>query len=175
MRHAQFFTATILNWNYLLQEDCYKDIIIAALQHRVRLKQVRIYGFVIMPNHIHLLWLINPEIEVSDFQRDLMKYTAKEMIRLLKADKNETALERHTVGAKDRVIQIWERNSLSIDVFSLKVFNQKLTYIHNNPLQLKWQLVEDDPTKYIYSSAAFYEFGKDDFGMLTSFMDDYYE
>lgn len=175
MRHAQFFTATILYWNYLLSHNSYKDIIVHALQHRVKLKQVRLYGFVIMPNHIHLLWLINPEIKVSDFQRDFLKYTARQIILKLKSEGSQQTIEKHTVQSKDRTIQIWERNSLSIDVYSRSVFNQKLDYIHNNPLQLKWQLVENDPTKYRYSSALFYETGTDEFDMLIHFMDDFYE
>ena len=33
-----------------------------------------------------------------------------------------------------------ERNALSVDLFAEKVFLQKLNYIHNNPVQQKWQL-----------------------------------
>ncbi|MGZ3873593.1 MAG: hypothetical protein ACXVJD_11780 [Mucilaginibacter sp.] len=54
----QFFTATILEWKHLLKEDIYKDIIINSLTFLKKEKSIVVYGFVIMPNHIHLLWQI---------------------------------------------------------------------------------------------------------------------
>ena len=41
------------NWLPVLQNDYHKQIPIEAFQHRVVLKQVSIYAFVIMPNHFH--------------------------------------------------------------------------------------------------------------------------
>ncbi len=172
MRYTQFFTATILNWQKLLLPDTFKDIIISALKHRVEKKQVRIYGLVIMPNHIHLLWYIHPDIKREDFQRDLLKYTAREMIHTLKADGRDDIIQKHAVNDKDRKIQIWERNSLTTDIYSLEVFNQKLDYIHANPLQDRWQLAKET-TGYKYSSAIFYETGVDEFNMLTNYLEDY--
>jgi putative transposase len=42
---------------YLLADDAFKDIIISSLQFLVNDGRVIIYGFVIMPNHIHLVLL----------------------------------------------------------------------------------------------------------------------
>ena len=74
-------------------------------------------------------------------------------------------LQKLKVKDADRKYQVWERNSLSIEVFSQKIFNQKLEYIHNNPIQEKWKL---SPTQqeYKYSSALFYETGEDEFEIL---------
>ena len=55
-RHISFFTATILYWKKLLKPDKYKQIIIESLKFLVAEKRVQVYGFVIMPNHIHLIW-----------------------------------------------------------------------------------------------------------------------
>ncbi|HLX54440.1 MAG TPA: hypothetical protein VKR58_10885, partial [Aquella sp.] len=56
--HAQFFTATILEWKYLLEPDRFKDIIINSLLFLKNEKSIVVYGFVIMPNHIHLIWQV---------------------------------------------------------------------------------------------------------------------
>jgi hypothetical protein len=73
------------------------------------------------------------------------------------------------VKAADRKQQVWERNSLSINLYTANVFLQKLDYIHNNPLQPKWNLCKC-PEDYYYSSAKFYEMGgENDFGILTHF------
>ena len=46
--HAQFFTATVLEWKPLLKEDKYKDIIIESLRFLVKEKRVTVYAFVII-------------------------------------------------------------------------------------------------------------------------------
>ena len=74
------------------------------------------------------------------------------------------------VGAKDRNYQFWERNPLSVPLYSQKVVEQKINYIHANPLHPKWNLA-DQPQDYKYSSAAFYYTGKDEFGFLENYMD----
>ena len=57
-QYPQFFTATILEWKHLLEDDYMKDIIIESLSFLGKDGRVIIYGFVIMPNHIHLIWQI---------------------------------------------------------------------------------------------------------------------
>jgi hypothetical protein len=52
-QYAQFLTATILTWKPLLAEDAFKDIIISSLQFLVKDDRIKLYGFVIMPEHIH--------------------------------------------------------------------------------------------------------------------------
>jgi hypothetical protein len=72
------------------------------------------------------------------------------------------------VNAADRQYQVWERNSLSIDLFTEEIFLQKLNYIHNNPMQPKWNLATL-PEDYYYSSACFYATGQDEFDIITHY------
>ena len=96
-----------------------------------------------------------------------MKFTAQQFkFRLI--DNADPILQTFKVNSKDREYQFWERNPLSIDLWSPDVFMQKLDYIHNNPLQDKWKLCEF-PEDYKYSSAKFYENGDDEFDLLTHF------
>jgi len=165
--HPQFFTATILEWKNLLKEDEFKDIIIKSLQFLTNEKSIAVYAFVIMPNHIHLIWQIQDGFKRDKIQLRFLRFTAQQMkFKLLQTNKSK--LENYRVNAKDREYQFWERNALSIDLWSESVFMQKLEYIHNNPLQEKWQLAEF-PEDYRYSSAKFYETGYDEFGILTSY------
>jgi len=165
--HAQFFTATILEWKHLLRRDEFKDIVIQSLKFLVNEKSVVIYGFVIMPNHIHLIWHIQDGYTREKIQLRFLKFTAQQMkFRLM--DTGDPDLEQFLVNAKDRKYQFWERNPLSVDLWSSDVFDQKLDYTHYNPLQEKWQLAKT-PEDYRYSSARFYAAGIDEFGILTSF------
>jgi putative transposase len=173
INYLKFFTATILNWSHLLKPDKYKDIIIESLKFLVSDKRVVLSAFVIMPNHIHLVWRINKELKYENVQRDFLKYTAQEILRDLKKYHN-SRLKRFYVGAKDREYQIWERNALSINIFSEKVAVEKINYIHNNPIQERWELCEL-PEQYKYSSARFYTEGIDEWGILTHHSENYFD
>ncbi len=96
-----------------------------------------------------------------------LKYTAQKItFYLLENDKEW--LQQFKVDAKDRRYQIWERNPMSTDLYNHKTFLQKLEHIHRNPVQERWSLagiVEE----YNYSSARFYETGKDEWEFLTHY------
>ncbi len=165
--HTQFITITNYNWIPLLQNDKYKQVIIEALKQRVVKQQVTIYGYVIMPNHLHILWQIQDKIDSAIFQRDFLKFTARSILWLLKST-NNPILSKLIVDKKDRKYQIWKRDSLSINIYSEKVFLQKLNYIHNNPLKGKWKSVNNS-YEYQFSSAKYYDYGIDEFEILSHY------
>ncbi len=172
--YPQFFTATILEWKHLLKRDEFKQIIIESLSFLKNEGSVEINALVIMPNHLHLIWQIQNNFKQEKIQMRFLKYTAQQM-KFKLMDTADKMLNGFMVNAADRQYQIWERNSLSIDLWSEKVFilhrspfGQKLIYIHNNPIKDPWNLVVY-PEDYKYSSARFYETGIDEFGILTHY------
>ena len=54
-----FWTATIRNWIHLMKDDRFKQIVISSLEFLSDKGLVDIFCFVIMPNHIHLIWRVN--------------------------------------------------------------------------------------------------------------------
>ena len=75
----EFFTATCLNWQPLLLPDERKEIVMKSLKFLVNDKRIWLYGFVIMPNHIHLMWCKqNNWVEKSVMQM-FLKYTAQQI------------------------------------------------------------------------------------------------
>lgn len=161
----QFFTATILNWQHLLDDDANKDIIMSSLRFLVQQERVSVAAFCIMSNHIHLLWQIKPPHVLEDVQRDFLRYTSQQMIKEMRNHAPEK-LDTFRVDAKDRKYQIWERNALSIDVWTEDVLLQKLNYIHQNPVKAS---LCKTMTGYKYSSATFYDTGNDEFGVLSHY------
>ena len=164
--HVQFFTAVCKDWLPLLESDEAKEIIVKALRYQVKANHVKVAAFVIMPNHIHIIWRVQNECELEDVQRDFLKFTAKEMLSLIKSKEGNHGLKELFVGLKDRAFQVWKRNSMSIDLIHEWFFRQKFEYLHNNPCQPHWHLAAL-PEDYRYSSAHFYESGEDEFGFLT--------
>ncbi len=76
--YPQFFTATNLEWKKLLKPDKYKDIVISSMRFLVKDKRARIFSFVIMEIHIHLIWQMLPDNDPQAVQRDFLKYTARD-------------------------------------------------------------------------------------------------
>ena len=164
--YPQFFTATCLKWHWLLEQDSYKDIIIEDLRWLVNHGWIKLYAFVLMPNHFHYIWDNHPSLNYTKVKGGHLRNTAQKLKHNLILNREETLLEKFYVGAKDRAYQFWERNPKSIDLYTPKIIYQKLDYIHANPVQEKWNLCKE-PNDYIYSSAEFYETGIDRFGLLT--------
>ena len=129
-------------------------------------KWVEVNAFVIMSNHIHLIWQIQNGYERDAVQRNFLKFVSQTIQRDLQKN-HPKVLERFYVGAKDRKYQFWERNPLSIDLWTKEVFIQKMEYIHYNPVAAGLCAYPED---YKYSSAKFYATGKDEFGFLTHWM-----
>lgn len=165
--YPQFFTATNLWWNDLLKPLKYKDIIMHSLRFLVKNKRIRLFAFVIMDNHIHLIWQMMPEHRRQDVQRDFLKYTAQRIQKDL-ARFHPEQLAKYKVKAYNREYQFWERYSLSTDLWTHAVFLQKLNYIHQNPVKAGMCRLEEE---YKYSSAAFYARGYDHWGILTHYRD----
>ena len=159
-----FFTATIHKWLPLLATDENKRLITDYLKKLVNEGFITVYSFVIMPNHLHLIWQQNKLNGKETPQGSFLKYTAHEFLKSLKAQSQSYLYE---VIAANKKHEIWQRDSLNIEIYSRQVAVQKLTYIHFNPVSGKWSLAKDD-LDYYWSSARFYETGVDEFGFLSN-------
>ncbi|WP_338764219.1 transposase [Bernardetia sp. ABR2-2B] len=162
-----FHTASILNWEYLLKMDKYKKVILDSLNHLSKNGKIKVYGFVIMPNHIHLIWEMIEKNGKEMPHVSFMKHTAHEFLKDLKTHYPQV-LPRFASNQEDRKYQFWQRNSLPIILYSKKILEQKLDYIHYNPTAGKWNLATDY-VAYYYSSAKFYEEEINDFEFLVDY------
>lgn len=161
--HPEFVTATIYEWHPLLKREVFKKIIIESLQFLVKEARIILYAYCVMDTHMHLIWQVKGKWLSSDVRRDFFKYTAHQFKRLLQENyPYELALFKAT--QHDRTYQFWERHTLCVEVFTPGVFNQKLDYIHNNPVSAGICLL---PEEYKFSSAAYYYNGLDDHEFLT--------
>jgi len=167
--HIEFLTATILHWQTLLADDRCKQIITNALQWLTEKDRCKVHAFVIMPNHIHLIWKINDALERSEVQGALFSFTAHEFKKYFKANYPQV-LQKYYVADADRNYQFWQRIPMVKECWSHSYFIQKLEYIHYNPCQPHWNLVTI-PEDYKWSSAAFYETGVTEFLWLKHYAD----
>ena len=159
----QFYTATIEGWKYLLKDDRYKDILINSFRFLTDNRRVRINAFVIMSNHVHIIWQALGDYNLQQVQTMYKKYTSQQFLKLLKED---NILKDYGVNAADRKHAFCKRNSLGTELFTHEVLLQKLNYIHQNPVEAG---MCNMPEHYKYSSALFYAKGSDEFGILEDY------
>ena len=158
-----FWTATIHQWKLFLLEDEMKDIIIQSLQFLSEKKLIVLYAFVIMPNHMHIIWKPCKMNGKEKPNASFLKFTAHEFLKIMKQKK---ITKQYEVNKSNKKHCIWKRDSMAIELYSKKVMMQKLRYIHKNPIAGKWKLSTNE-ISYRYSSALFYETGEDEFGLLN--------
>ena len=164
-----FYTTTIKNWIPIIGEYKLEPIILDSLNFLHDRGCLKLYGFVIMPNHLHMIieQLIynGKETPIAS----LKKYTSHEFEKYLQKNDPEK-LKSFAVDWKSRKANFWQPHP---DVFELnneETILQKLEYMHNNPLQEHWRLAKN-PIDYEYSSARFYEIGEKNFSFLYDYRD----
>ena len=162
-----FTTATVKGWKHLLKPDKYKKIITDSFEFLVKEQTVWLYAFVIMPNHFHWVWQLRSEQTLARVQLRLMKFVAQHIKFDLVAH-HPDVLAHFKVERKDREYQFFKERPLSVPIFTDAVAQQKISYIHHNPTQEKWQM-SASPEGYPWSSAAFYTFGDQRWPFLTHF------
>jgi len=124
LNEIYFWTATIKNWNKLLEPDKFKDIIIESLSYLSDKKKIELFGFVIMPNHMHLIWRLIAMNGKESPASSLLKFTSHSFEKKILLDyKND--LMPFKVHSRNKMFEFWQRDSLAIPLFTKKVSFQK--------------------------------------------------
>ena len=155
-----FCTFTCWEWLPLIERTQLYDHLYAWM-HLITGKGCRITGFVLMPNHVHLLLFVPEGLSINSILANLKRFAAYEIIARLQRQEAADLLSRLVDGltsgdkAREQQHRVW-RTSSDIKVCTSDRFvTQKLDYIHANPVKGKWSLVAD-ASDYAHSSAAFY-------------------
>ncbi len=78
LNEIYFWTDTIKDWKQLLKPDKYKQLIIDNLKDLIQKQRIVIYSFVIMPNHLHLIW----ELKLKNGTEGPMRVLIKQPLNL---------------------------------------------------------------------------------------------
>ncbi|MCP4139860.1 MAG: transposase [Chloroflexi bacterium] len=154
--HLYFLTASIIGWKDVLSIPIYRKIVLDSLVWLRKEKRMYLYAFVIMPNHLHLILKpINKSI--GQLLQEFGSFTAHTILKELRKEKRMKLLSFFHEQRRDPRHQhsIWQ-DIQAKNIFSQKVLEQKMEYIHQNPLRKGWNLVKNR-ADYPYSSACFYD------------------
>jgi REP element-mobilizing transposase RayT len=127
-----FVTCTVVHWYYLFDRHNRWQILADAITYAIKQKNLKLYGFVFMLNHIHILF---SSPDTSGFLRDFKKFTSKRMKENIIATE-PTILSIFT--EKEEKYQLWQITNMPVIIESEKIFKQKLEYIHYNPVKKQY-------------------------------------
>lgn len=148
-----FITFTVHQWVDVFTRKDYIEILLESVRFCQSNKGLKIYAWVVMSNHIHMI--IGSEKEnLSDIIRDFKKYTSKKIFEAIENNPKESR-KRWLLWLlkKDDKIWFWEEGYHGVEIISQPFFETKLNYIHLNPVRAG--IVEKEE-EYLYSSCANY-------------------
>jgi len=147
-------------WIDVFTRKIYRDIVLDSLKHCQSEKGLLIHCWCIMSNHLHLI-LSAKNHDLSDVLRDFKKFTSKQIIEAIKANKHESRKdwmlkifrEEGMKNSRNKIYQFWRQDNQPQELYSPAFIFQKINYIHNNPVEAA---IVERPEHYLYSSAKDY-------------------
>ena len=159
-----YLTITVTEWLPIFENESLRKIVIDSLNFFIEKKNLLVFGYCIMNNHIHMIANTESPFLLKDVIRDFKKFTSR---KIAKAMAEETSLMHinhlsyfklaGNFHCKSIDVKVWKDGNHAIELYSSKFFKQKLNYIHQNPVKAGYtDKMEDWP----YSSAVDYSGGK---------------
>ena len=157
---AYFLTLTVVDWVDVFTRPQYKMQIVDALNYCAQNKGLKIYAWCLMSNHLHLIAEAKPNHTLSNILRDFKKFTAKAIIKLVETEpesRRDWMLYRFRYAGKYlkriKTYKFWQDSNHAIVLDDHKIFDQKLNYVHENPVT---SMIVKEPENYLFSSAGDY-------------------
>lgn len=148
--HLHFITCSCYRRRKLLGTSRHRDAFARVLEEVREKFGFVIVGYVIMPEHFHLLM---SEPKMGDPSKVMQVLKQRVARRLLRRRKSQLLLWEEE--PEDR--QFWQRRFYDFNVWSKKKRIEKLNYMHTNPVRRKLVTL---PEHWAWSSYRAYAFGE---------------
>ena len=109
-----------------------------------------------MSNHIHMIAKAADGIALNDIIRDMKKFTSKEIsttMEFAQESRKDWIFNmmrfRGKYHPKEIDVKLWKDKYDCLELFSNEVIDQKLNYIHDNPVRAE---IVEEAHHYLYSS-----------------------
>jgi putative transposase len=162
--YLYFVTLTVVDWVDVFTRPIYRHILLDSLKYCQEKKGLEIYAWVLMSNHLHLIASGHKEKNLSDILRDFKQFTSRHIIQAIQQEnesRREWMLHKFQFAAvtnpKSHHFKFWQDGNEVKEVYSNEFLQQKVDYIHQNPVRAE---LVSEPEHYTYSSAIDYAGGK---------------
>ena len=129
-------------WIDVFVRDIYFNSVVESLDYCRRKKGMEVYTWCIMPSHVHLIFRAR-ESNPGELLKFLKTYTSKQLQSLIEENPQESRKEwllwlMRKAGLRNSNVknrQFWQQNNKPIELWSPEVIDQKVDYIHFNPVE----------------------------------------
>jgi len=136
-----FVSFATINWMDVFVREEYFMALVNSLDWCRKEKGMEIYCWCIMPSHVHLIFRAknnNP----GELLKSFKTYTSKALQKMIEEHSQESRKEwilwmMKRAGLKNsnvKSMQFWQQHNKPIELWSSEVIDQKVDYIHNNPV-----------------------------------------
>jgi len=154
-----YLTFQIIDWVDIFTRQLYRDIVIESFRYCRNNKGMRLWAYVIMSNHVHVIMSAESG-NLSDLIRDFKRHTASHILRSIDRkteSRRDWMLKRFEFAAmrhkRNSQYQFWTQENHAIELESHNFTMQKLAYIHENPVRAG---LVDHADDWLYSSQRNY-------------------
>ncbi len=158
--HLHFLTASTYRRAPLFDSEPFRQILIRTLDQLRTELEFRLLGYVLMPEHFHLLIWPQQRANSSSIIASLKERTAKAILKILKQDaqpdwcrKMLEAVRLPATVHDEATYRVWQRRFYDFNVWSEKKRLEKLDYMRANPVT---RGLVDSPAAWSWSSWRFY-------------------
>ncbi|WP_164490050.1 REP-associated tyrosine transposase [Runella sp. SP2] len=148
-----FITTSCYQHKFLLLDTQAFNIVLDNFRFYNKRYSARLLGYVLMSNHIHFMLFFEDRNYLSKYLRDFKKYSSLQL-RAHISRFYPHILPEILYEYRSQHYKIWDDEFDDVVIYSRKMCEIKLDYMHNNPV--KAGLVTE-PSGYLFSSAKFYE------------------
>ena len=136
-----FISFATVFWIDVFTRLDYFEIMLGTLRYCRENKGMAIFGYCIMPSHIHLIFRSETS-DPSGLIRDLKGYSSRKLLKEIEENAQESRREwllekfEEAGMAHSNVtqFQFWQHHNKPIEIWTAPVCRQKLDYMHNNPV-----------------------------------------
>jgi putative transposase len=156
LQHLHYITCSCYHRQPLLGPNRRKDRFLSILEQVRQRYQFLIVGYVVMPEHIHLL-LGEPKRRDLSVVMQVLKQRVSRQVRQRRRRKQATSQLELWSKRPPAMPHFWQPRFYDFNVFTQHKLVEKLRYIHRNPVTRG--LVEL-PEQWRWSSYRFYAYGE---------------
>ncbi|HMA33280.1 MAG TPA: transposase, partial [Chloroflexia bacterium] len=131
--HVYYITTVVYQRLPLFTRSTFALPLLDSLNYYRYKQAFRVLGYVIMPDHLHLLIWPFGESSVSDIMRSFKEFTAKRLIRQAEAEGIQrwvTAFQHAGEETGRSIHKVWQDSYWDENVYTDHFLRQKLHYIH---------------------------------------------
>ena len=152
-----FVTLTVVSWVDVFTRKQYCEELVKNIKYCQNNKGLELYAYVVMTNHMH--WLARQkEGRLNYLLRDFKSYSAKQLLNSIYDDPMESRKDWMKIvfqynarfQRQNADNMFWQKTNHPVDCYSPKVMEQKINYIHQNPVRAGFVANAED---WWYSSA----------------------